>query len=116
MGHLCWVAIAVSMQFLQKTCPHFVVVSSTNGSMQIAHRKLGAAGGMLLLCASAEGMSVSVACNKEFTVSSSKKSGWKMMLIGCLIDVITSKIQVNYIRLRNIRHLLSDITSLGIEP
>lgn len=70
MGHLCWVAMAVSMQFLQKTCPHFVVVSSTNGSIQMAHRKLGAAAGgmMLLLFASAQGMSMSVAYNNEFTV------------------------------------------------
>lgn len=77
--------MAISMQFLQKMCPHFVVVSSTNGSMQIAHRNFRSAGVLLLFSAGAEGITMSVfTCNKEITVQFQvllNKDG-KMMLIS----------------------------------
>jgi hypothetical protein len=45
VGHLACLLIASDMQALQKMCPHFVDISSTNGHKQIGQLKVGSFGG-----------------------------------------------------------------------
>jgi hypothetical protein len=45
VGHLACLLIASAMQVLQKMCPHFVDISSTNGHKQIGQLKVGSFGG-----------------------------------------------------------------------